>query len=188
MKPFTEELRYEYPLTNQSIVLDIGCHKGTFSRILSEKYGCKILAFEPIQRFYDEAVATLKDKPNVQVFKCGVGATTRTEQFGIKGDMTGAFAEGDKETVDIVSWFDLLDDDGPPSIDLIKINIEGGEFELLEDIIDLESSTLFKNIQVQFHPVVPDYQKRYDAIRAALLKTHRLTYDAPWCWENYERI
>lgn len=188
MKPFTESMRYEYPLTPESIVLDVGCHKGAFSKIISEKYGCIILAFEPIEQFYDEAVETLKDKPNVQVFKCGVGASARVEQFKIKGDMSGAFADGEKEDVDIIAFDELLADGGPPSIDLIKINIEGGEFELLEHIIEKELQGLSKNIQVQFHPVVADYEKRHTAIREALLKTHKLTYDAPWCWENYERI
>lgn len=188
MKPFTESLRYEYPLTQDSIVLDIGCHKGTFSKIISEKYGCKILAFEPIKQFYDEAVKVLNEKPYVQVFKCGVGATARVEQFKIKGDMSGAFAEGEAEDVDIVAMDELLADDGPPSIDLVKINIEGGEFELLEHIIEKDLQGLFANIQVQFHTVVHDYEKRHVAIREALLKTHKLTYDAPWCWENYERL
>ncbi len=188
MKPFHESLRYEYPLTPDSIVIDLGCHKGTFSKILSERYECKILAFEPIKQFYDIAKDALANNSNVLLLNEGLGAYTRIEEFGVKGDMSGAFADGEREEVFIMCLSELDVMRGKGDIDLIKINIEGGEFEILEYIVLHDLATRFKNIQVQFHPVVPLYHERHAGIREALLKTHRLTYDAPWCWENYERI
>lgn len=189
MKPFTENLRYEYPLNKDSVVLDVGCHRGNFSKIISERYGCKVLAFEPISVFYNEAVEVLKSHPNIRCYHCGIGSFTRRERFLIKGDMSGAFADqGEAEEVQIAGITDVMDIEGIGSADLIKINIEGGEYELLEYLIANNGAHLFANIQVQFHPVVDDYVERHAAIRQALLQTHCLTYDAPWCWENYERI
>ncbi len=189
MKPFTESMRYEYPLTPDSLVIDLGCHMGTFSKIISEKYACRIFAFEPMDKFYDWSVTMLTGRPNVEVLKWGAGATNRKDCFGIKGDSSGAFADGcEKQEVHILRFSDFIKQHELKNVDLIKINIEGGEFELLEHIIEMGLVSLFANIQVQFHKVVPDFEKRHAAIREALLQTHQLTYDAPWCWENYERI
>lgn len=189
MKEFTENERYNYPLTSESIVFDIGAHKGTFTKTISDKYGCRIFAFEPIDVFYEQLVKVTKEMQNVVCLNVGLGASDRKEKFRIKGDMTGRYADSEKESeVDIrnIGWpMELI---GLKDVDLIKINIEGGEFELLEYIIGIGLQTKFKNIQVQFHPVVPLCQERYNTISSELLKTHQFTYCERWVWENYERL
>jgi FkbM family methyltransferase len=186
MKPFTESDRYEYPLTPESLVIDCGVHQGTFSHILHEKYGCQILGFEPVGQFYRQAAERLAPFEKIAVRQAGVGATTRTERMSIKGDMTGIFADNPEfEDVPVIAISEILA--GLGEVDLIKINIEGMEFELLEAILDAGLATQLRNIQVQFHPILPDCERRHAAIRQGLLRTHHLTYDAPWCWENYAR-
>lgn len=188
MKQFTENARYEYPLNKDSIMIDLGCHKGTFSKRISDEYGCNIFAFEPVEEFYREAMKLLEQMPNIKLFNVGIGSRTRRQTFGIKGDMTGAFSGSETiQKVKIVALDKVIKSLKLENVDLLKINIEGGEFEVLEHAIAAGLTGIFANIQVQFHPVVRDYGRRYDAIRETLLKTHQLTYDAPWCWENYER-
>ena len=72
-------------------------------------------------------------------------------------------------------------------VDLIKINVEGGEYSLLERMIDKQIIENFKNIQVQFHKFFPNSAQRRNAIRNALSKTHFITYDYPFIWENWQR-
>ncbi len=186
MKPFTENERYEYPLTPESLVIDCGVYQGTFSQTIHQKYGCRILAFEPIERFYRAAAERLHDCAGVTLRHAGVAGTTRTARMSIKGDMTGIFADNpDYEEVQLLGINEILA--GLGGVDLIKINVEGMEFEVLEALIATDGAAQLRNIQVQFHPIVPDCESRHAAIRRALLRTHHLTYDAPWCWENYER-
>jgi hypothetical protein len=70
---------------------------------------------------------------------------------------------------------------------LLKINIEGAEYDLLHHIIGAGLHTRIKNIQVQFHQIagVP-YERWYKEIAAKLSETHSLTWHYPFCWENWQ--
>ena len=72
-------------------------------------------------------------------------------------------------------------------VDLLKINIEGGEYELLEGLIASGNIKCCKHVQVQFHTAGRDWAGRYSEIRAALDRTHRITFDEPFCWQNWDR-
>lgn len=187
MKEFTEAMRYEYDLTPQSVVIDAGAHKGTFAYELAKRYGCEIFCFEPIEEFYETCLNRFLNADRVHVLKYGLGAKCGCETFQVKGDMTGKFAEGPQETVLILGIQDALNNMGDPLVDLLKINIEGGEYELLEAILNLGLTDRFRDIQVQFHGCIPDAVERRESIRTRLALTHELTYDCPFIWENWRR-
>ncbi len=193
MKTFTESERYNYSLTPDSVVMDLGAHVGTWTRLICEKYDCHSLAFEPITEFYQQAKANLERFPKVRLFQLGVGRTNHTETWAKKGDMTGCTSTGDnKETVHIRSIADVIEEFGIGSnisrIECAKINIEGGEYDVLEYLLDKQLARLFVNIQVQPHACFPDAEKRWSAIRKRMEATHRLTWDCPWIWSNWELL
>jgi len=68
----------------------------------------------------------------------------------------------------------------------VKINIEGGEYEVLYRLINSGYVKKCKNLQIQFHVFVKDCAIRREEIRSKLLETHHLTYDYPFTWENWE--
>jgi hypothetical protein len=72
-------------------------------------------------------------------------------------------------------------------IDLMKINIEGGEYDLLDRIVNTGVVKQIKNIQVQFHDFVPNAEKRMPNIQEKLSLTHELTYQYLFVWENWKR-
>jgi len=65
--------------------------------------------------------------------------------------------------------------------------IEGGEYDLLEHLIKTKYIKRIKNLQVQFHDFVDQAQERMDNIQKELSKTHQLTYQYLFVWENWER-
>ena len=184
MKLFTESLRYEYPLTPDSVVFDVGAYEGTFAREIYRRYGCNVFCFEPV--WYDELSRRLKDlSPKVIVLPYGLGDKFETVKMGVKGDSTGVFAESermvDAQLYDVVGI--LMQRTVP--IGLLKLNCEGGEFSILEAILDRGNPRLIENIQVQPHHIVPDYESRWQRIHERLLETHDITFHAPWCWSGY---
>lgn len=186
MKPFQESMRFEYDLKSDSVVLDCGFYKGHFSRAIREKHpSVRIVAFEPIHDFFTEA-CFIGIELNVELFNFGLGASSRTEVFKVKGDMSGLFCDGAEDRCAIVDIDELEKHYDIQDVGLFKINCEGGEFEILEAVLNRNMAACYQNIQVQPHAVVPDAEKRWAAIQAGLLKTHHLTFDAPWCWQNYE--
>ena len=69
----------------------------------------------------------------------------------------------------------------------MKINIEGGEYELLASL--LAQPEIVKKIhyfQIQFHDFVPDAQAMKSDIRRKLSETHKLMWDFPFIWESWE--
>jgi hypothetical protein len=70
-------------------------------------------------------------------------------------------------------------------VDLMKINIEGAEFPLLERMIEMD---LLQNVGcflIQFHEWHPGAYHRRKNIRKALSKTHRLVWDYHFVWEKW---
>src|SRR6266478_4690276 len=171
MKPFTEELRYEYPFHEESLVIDAGAHTGAFSREIGRRYNPTIIAYEPIRRFWEQAIQNQTDKTRVVPY--GLGKESGIKIFQVKGDMSGEFAEGDEEKVMILDVGNLQ---CFKHIDLLKLNIEGGEYEVLERILELGMQNQIDNFQIQFHTNAPDYFYRRETIQIRLRATHHLTY------------
>lgn len=179
MRPFTEEMRYEYPLNPSSLVLDVGGFEGRFANEIHRRYGCRVWCFEPV---FHEAIKP-KLHPAITLVPVGIGRFSGAVKIGVKGDSTGMWATGvDSITVPIVGVDSIITE----PVDLMKLNCEGAEYEILEAILDSGKVSMVKNIQVQFHTVVENYMERWESIRNRLLSTHELTYDAPFCWENYQ--
>jgi hypothetical protein len=83
-----------------------------------------------------------------------------------------------------ISYF--IQNNNIKKIDLIKINIEGGEYALLQRMIGKNIIRICDNIQVQFHNCFPDAANMRRDIRNVLKETHVLTYDYTFVWENWE--
>lgn len=193
-KEFIDADRYEYPgLDHESTVIDLGGFNGDWFKAMSLKYGSRFFVFEPISDFNDRcrrAVVSLPqpNRERIQLSMYAVGGQTREERWHIKGDMTGHFNKENEETdrviiIDVNKLLDTLP--LPPVIDLIKINIEGMEFEVLEALIESGRITRFKNIQVQPHAVFPRASERWAFIDSELQKTHELKYHKEWVWSGY---
>ena len=91
-----------------------------------------------------------------------------------------------KEKVYLKSIEKFIKQTGIRKIDLIKINIEGGEYDLLEQLIDSEMIKMFTNIQVQFHDfIVENAKERMKKIQDKLSETHFITYQFEFVWENW---
>jgi FkbM family methyltransferase len=181
-----EEQRYNYKLNADSVVFDVGGYAGIFMREIARHGDPRIFTFEPVSLYYHKLTEFESDK--VRIFHYGVGDSDRSQSIGILGDSSSVFKPSNvSEVVQIRSLSGVIARLNISRIDLIKINIEGCEYELLDHILDTGLVTMMQNIQVQFHDFVPDAVTRRDAIRQRLTVTHHLTYDYPFAWENHEK-
>lgn len=180
-------MRYNYPLNVDSWVLDVGAYDGAFSKSIYEKYQCNIYAFEPIIEYYEVAKTILAPYPKVRVRNTGLGANHRSETFNVAGHCSGMFPYLVQppiryERVSIVPIDGYISD----PLDLLKLNVEGMEYEILEHLVGNGMIKKIKNILVQFHEYKIGIRPQYEALRAKLLKTHELTFDEEWIWANYQ--
>jgi FkbM family methyltransferase len=181
--------RFDYPLDLESLVLDLGGYEGRWASDLYARQRCRIHVFEPIRSFAAAITERFQRNADIEVFACALGGSTRHESLSICGASSSAYkdrsATEEVEFIDVKEWFD---DHGIDSVALMKINIEGGEYELLERMIECDLVRRVVDLQVQFHNFAPDAAQRMVAIQTALSATHRPTYQYRFVWENWTRI
>ena len=186
-----EKLRYEYSLDKTSICVDLGAFHCEWSLKISEMYNNPtIYAFEAVSDIFNIAKENIINNENIKLFNYGVGKNNSIEKINIgpaKGVSTSFYIESDNSTeVQVRSIKEVFEELKIKNIDLIKINIEGSEYDVLECLIENNLHLNIKNIQVQFHRLTDNYLTRYNNIRQNLLKSHKVTYDYPFIWENWE--
>jgi FkbM family methyltransferase len=183
-------LRFNYELNENSIVLDLGGYQGQWASDLYSRYNCYIFIFEPVLTFANQITKRFNKNEKLKTFQYGLGKSTRSEKINISEDGSSVFGESGKkeqiEIIDVKTWIKKNLKNNTP-IDLIKINIEGGEYELLDRLIESGLIDNIKNIQVQFHQITKNSRSKMESIQKELRRTHKLTYQYDFVWENWTR-
>jgi FkbM family methyltransferase len=187
-----EDLRYNYSLNQDSIVFDLGGYHGLFSKQIYNRYKCNIHTFEPIDYLYDICHQELKDLDKVKLYRKVLGDKNDTVNFYVAGDASSIYmawgqVKNENSYAEMVPIDSYMADENIHEVDLLKMNIEGAEYYLLEYMIDKGILTKFKNIQIQFHEnSVDNWRERYNKIIDALNLTHFLTYKFEFKFENWQ--
>jgi FkbM family methyltransferase len=180
-------LRLNYDLNKNSVVFDIGGYEGWFTEQINNKYGSKIYCFEPLPKFATLIQTKFSGFNNILVFPLAISDKNEKETIYFKNDGTSTqVITNEAFVIDSITLDKVMTDNNITNISLIKINIEGDEYRLLEHMIKNNLIEKCDNIQVQFHDFIEHYDLRYGYIKYELEKTHHLTYQYPFVWENWE--
>lgn len=184
-----ETLRLAYPLDQNSIVIDVGGYRGDFAAALARRFDCHIVIFEPVQDFYRHCVIRFAGNSKIKVANVGLGAFDRCLPLHVQNDASSfersaPFAHSELGKIRQVGA--ALTELGLDTVDLMKINIEGGEYELLQALIDSGWLTRIRFLQVQFHNFVHDAVARREALREALSSSHKEMWCYDFIWESWE--
>jgi len=181
-------LRLDYDLNSDSVVFDLGGYKGDFADAIYKKYDCYIYIFEPVKSYYNSICKRFRDFEKIKVFNFGLSDKEGQLVINLSDDGSSIYkAGGGKETVNVKDIRSFLSSQNIPQVDLMKINIEGGEFEVLPALINSGLINIFSDIQVQFHNFIKDAVQQRRNIRSNLISTHYLTYDYWFIWENWKK-
>ena len=188
-----QTLRLEYPeLTSDSIVFDLGGYLGDFSAAIIERYNCKIYIFEPHPEYFSKCIKRFSSYKNVKVFNYGLA--DKDGEFLLSNQSDGSSFinpnHAKKDGIKCVARdvFGVLKEQNITSVDLMKINIEGGEFPLMEHIISCGKQSIVRQYQIQFHNFVEKAVDRRIQISRALSETHIRTWCYTFVWENWRKI
>lgn len=180
-------LRLNYRLSPDSVVMDLGGYRGDWAHEIHSRYRCRVLVFEPVLSFADGIAQRFAGNSAVEVHPYGLGKSSRTELIGLSADASSLFQQdGQLESIqlqDVAEWFQQHRID---RVALMKINIEGGEYELVERLLDTGLVSRVDNIQVQFHDVAADSRSRMEHILRRIQQSHSPTYQYPFVWENWQ--
>lgn len=184
----TPELRTDFPMDHSSVVVDVGAHVAEWSQGIWDRYEPNIYAFEPAP----PAVAKLLEGPGTNerfhVLPYGLGASDTTAEMHLS-DAGSTIYGGQGETAeiqirDVVAVFDEL---GITHVDVLKVNIEGGEYDLLDRLAETGWLERIDHVLVQFHEWHPKAYGRRWKNRRDLAKTHKEMWCWSWVWELWSR-
>ena len=183
-----ESLRLDYDLDEESLVFDLGGYKGQWASDIFSKYVCRIFIFEPVTEFAKRIRGRFIKNEYISVFEFGLSSKNSFANISINMDSSSIYKNSsDLQEIRLVEAIDFMKEHFIQEIDLMKINIEGAEFDLLNHLIDTEFIHNIKDIQVQFHDFLPEAETRMGKIQEKLRETHEITYQYKFVWENWRR-
>jgi hypothetical protein len=160
-----------WDLNCDSIVLDIGSYKGQWLQTICNKYNCYGIGCEPTQEAFLESFSKISDK--ISFINCGV---TVEESSDIKmnvgtddSSIVRKLQNSKEETVkmfNVNEFFKTILKN--PIINLVQINIEGYEYVLLPYMISMGLFNNIKAVQIQFHNISDQCDKKKEDICKSL--------------------
>jgi len=180
-------LRLDYDLDENSVVFDLGGYEGQWASDIYSKYCCRIFIFEPVPEFAKNIEQRFLKNPKISVQRFGLSGETCKENLNVSADGSSVFKQSSNSVeITLLKATNFFKENNIHHIDLMKINIEGGEYSLLEHLIETCFVNQIDNIQVQFHDFVPNAEKRMMEIQHKIATTHNLTYQYKFVWENWK--
>ena len=84
-------LRLDYALDANSLVMDMGGYRGDWAHDIHEKYGCKVIVFEPVKQFAEKIKKRFDGNPNIRVEAIALGSENKQEQISLSEDGSSVY-------------------------------------------------------------------------------------------------
>lgn len=183
-----DKLIFDIKLKQEGLVLDIGSYLGEYTeRVLGKNPKMTFWLYEPIPSYFNACVNKFKNRENVVVYQTAVSADGRDFQMHIDGlrSRQGSAASSEGVPVDSISIQEIFD--SVSEIELLKMNIEGMEYECLEQLIHSNSLIKSKYLLIQFHNFEKESKDRRNALRMDIERDFNNIYTFEWIWELWIR-
>jgi FkbM family methyltransferase len=142
-------------LDTQSLVIDLGAHKGEFSTQISGNFGCRCISVEANPQLFEKIV----ENPLVRKFNYAICSrngpislylSDNPEATSLIKDISDVWGTRDCIEVPGINFEDFLGSQQIKNVDLLKVDIEGMEIEMFDSMRD-ETIRGFRQIAVEFH-------------------------------------
>lgn len=120
---------------NGDVVLDIGASAGPFTYSIKDKNPSKVICIEPHPSLFKTLQKNTSEMEFVTCVNKAIGSIDGfEEQFGLfNPDLIETAEDENKETLETIRFNTLLKENDVEFIDFIKIDCEGGEYDIFTD-------------------------------------------------------
>lgn len=171
-----------------SLVFDVGGFQGNWASEIYDRYGSRIHIFEPHPNFIKQLRQRFDGNNAFIIHGFALGLTEGTLTLTDDGDASSSFRNAKRVVTGRIEPVERFFENAAISdIDLMKINIEGGEYDLIPALVEGGVMPRIGILQVQFHLFSADDIQRRDQIRNMLAKTHSCDWSYDFVWEQWSR-
>jgi FkbM family methyltransferase len=188
-----DTLIIDYPLDENSQVIELGGYHGLWTKKISQKFNCNILTIEPIPEFYNKMINEFdyylkNNREKIKTENFGISTEEKELTFSVDGDATSAHLSSSNQiTITCHTLDHYLQKHNIEKVDLLQVNIEGEEYPLLEEWTKSGIINKVKYLQVQYHRYGDNYEARRNNIQENLKNLgFKLRYEYPFVWESWE--
>jgi len=151
---FVDKIYDELNLKNLNICFDIGSNVGLFTKHLKLNKCNKIFCFEPNKKAFNSLQKNLKDENEVELFNLAVSHNNDALRLYIDDNNSLISSTHDVKNnyydVETTTLKDIFEKNKIQNVDFVKIDIEGMEFDLIENLED----SIFQKIDkflIEYH-------------------------------------
>jgi len=168
LKKGDRKFHKDYNLNKESILFDVGGFEGEFTDKILKEFDCKSYIFEPHPYYFKNLKEKYKNNKNVIVFQYGLGGVT--ENIYLTDDFESSKLSNERTNLEIQikDITEVMKNLNIHKIDLLKLNIEGSEYNLLNRLINSGKINLVKKLIIQFHENINDADLKRNEIRNIL--------------------
>lgn len=180
-----EKLKFTIKLKSNGLVLDFGGYVGEFTSKMSKlNPKMSFLIFEPVPNFYKKCLKRFSNNPNVSVLPYGITSNGRNIDLTIDGPRTRTNSLDENLRFASKSITEILEN--LDQVELIKMNIEGLEYECLLSIIQSGSIKKINYLLIQFHNFRIEDENNYAEITRLISKDFNRMFSYKWKWELWQ--
>ena len=183
-----ENFKYEIDFKSDGLVLDIGSYLGEYTeKLLKKNPAMTFWLYEPIPEYYKVCSDRFRDRETIFVYQRAVSADGRNIRMQVDGLRSRQELGISPEVLEIASIGIQKIFDSASEVELLKMNIEGMEYECLDQLILSNSLIKAKNLLIQFHNFEREDVNNRDRVRKALERDFTNVYTFEWMWELWIR-
>lgn len=176
-------------LNSESVVIDGGGYQGEFIDNLLINFGCKIESYEPLQKEFDRLNKKYAHNKRVKIYNQAIFSKTRELYLNHEGISSSILKKNDSNNSSKVNAIDIVEIiKSKKNIDLLKLNVEGAEYNIMNRIIETENLHNINSYLIQYHKSVEQSKQLRDKIRDRLLtKNFKEIFNYDFVWEYWKK-
>ena len=191
---WNEKIYRSVPQRNNPSILIFGGYLGDTTQAWLTRFpDAEIDVFEPVSQFA-HVLRCRFASGNVTVHENGLSKIQEKRIISLRGDASSTMIRSKrsgnlKSDTELEATFLATSDvihELPSQVHVIEINIEGGEYELIELLSEYLLLSRAANIFVQFHKIGPMTGQKMEAAVAVLNKSHDLVWEYPFVWSYWK--
>ena len=176
-------------LKKNDLFLDVGSYKGEVINKIRDLYDCNIIGFEPEKSNFNYLEQKFKKYKHIKIYDYGLSNFTgESYLFTDYGNSSLSLNRNNNKAglkVKIKNISEFIREQNIKVINVLKLNVEGAEYEILNELINTGYIKNIKVLIIQFH-LINDFSKlhRLNIIKK-LEKTHNNKFSYYFVWEKW---